>query len=157
MILHVAVDFKELIRCKWGRTYPWKRPQSCPCCDGGLWGHGWVTIYLEEVPRQVWIRRFRCPRCTVVIRMRPLAYWPRFFYRIETIRSVLTHRFSKRHWPGGFYRQVGGHWIRALVSQVQKRLGLNTLIFANGYEELIRQGWVPVTRSIWGVRIPQLC
>jgi hypothetical protein len=155
MILHVAVDFKALI-CL-GRHYPWKRPQSCPGCHRGLWGHGWVTVYLEGVEGLVWIRRFRCPGCTVVIRLRPLGYWPRFFYGIETIRSALEHRLSKKCWPPTIRRQVGGHWLRALASGVQRHLGLNTPLFPEGYAGRIDRGWVPVSRSILGVRLPQLC
>lgn len=54
-------------------------------------------------------------------------------------------------------RQAGGHWLRALVRQVRVRLGLEISSFPGGYETLIGQEWVPVSRSIWGVRIPPLC
>ena len=155
MILHVAVDFKALLRL--GRDYGWKRPEGCPRCHRGLWGHGWVTIYLEGVAGWVWIRRFRCPGCGTVFRLRPLGHWPRFFYGIETIRSALEHRLRSGRWPPGVCRQVGGHWLRALVRQVRARLGLGTSSFPGGYEGLIGQGWVPVTRSIGGVRLPQVC
>jgi hypothetical protein len=159
MILHVAVDFKALIRSGRGRDYAWKRPESCPCCQEGIWGHGWVTIYLEWewVTEQIWTRRFRCPGCKKVFRLRPLGYWPRFFYRIRTIRSTLRSRLAGGRWPPEIGRQVGRHWYRALIRQVRGRLGLKIAVFLEGFEALIGKGWVPVSRSIWGVRIPQLC
>lgn len=157
MVLHTGVDFKTLI-CL-GRDYPWKRPEGCPSCHGGLWGHGWVKIYLEweGIAEQIWIPRFRCPKCKRVFRLRPRGYWPRFFYRIETIRSALKSRLGGGRWPPWIGRQVGGHWCRALIRQIRGHLGLITLIFPEGYEGLIGLGLVPVSRSILGVRIPLLC
>lgn len=128
MILHVAVGFKALIDAEHGKTYPWKRPESCPCCGGRLWGHGWVRIYLEweGVVERIWIRRFLCPGYGKVIRLRPSGYWPRFLYRIETIRSALKSRLMGGRWPPWIGRQVGGHWRRALMHQVRSRLGFIT-------------------------------
>lgn len=155
MILHEEVDFKALISL--GRDYPWKKPSSCTCCHAGLWFHGWARIYLEGVSGQVWVRRLRCPGCNRVYRLRPAGYWPRFFYGIRTIRSVLKSRCGGGRWPPEIRRQVGGHWVRALLRHVRGRLGLETSPFPDGYENLIELGWVPVSRSILGVRIPQLC
>lgn len=55
-------------------------------------------------------------------------------------------------WPSG-----RGHWYRPLRRQVLGRLGLDACIFPEGYEGLITLGFVPVSRSIPGVRIPRLC
>lgn len=153
MVLQVEVDFKALVDL--GRDYPWKRPAGCPSCHGGLWGHGWATIYLEGAPGQVWIRRFLCSGCKSVFRLRPKGFWPRFFYGIETIRSVLEDRWSRKRWSDELARQVGGHWRRALIRQVKMRLGFQIEVFLQGYEKLISLGWVPVSRSILGVRVPQ--
>ncbi len=153
MVLQVEVDFKALVDL--GRDYPWKRPAGCPRCHGGLWGHGWVTIYLEGAPGQVWIRRFLCPGCKSVIRLRPKGFWPRFYHGIETIRSALEGRWTWKRWPPGLARQAGGHWRRALIRHVKMRLGFEIKVFPQGYEGLISLGWVPVSRSILGVRIPQ--
>ncbi len=159
MILHEAVCFKTLMDSGRGRTYPWKRPESCPCCHGGLWGHGWVRIYLEcdGVAERIWTCRYRCSGCSRVFRLRPRGYWPRFFYRIETIRSALKSRLLGGRWSPWLGRQAGGHWHRSLRRQVLGRLGLDACIFPEGYEGLIALGFVPVSRSSLGVRIPRLC
>lgn len=153
MILEVEVDFKALVDL--GRDYPCKRPAGCPSCHGGLWGHGWVTIYLEGAPGQVFIRRFLCSGCKSVFRLRPKGFWPRFFHGIETIRSALEHRWTLKRWPVGLARQGGGHWLRGLIRHVKMRLGFEMEVFPQGYEGLISLGWVPVSRSIAGVRVPQ--
>lgn len=153
MVLQAEVDFKALVDL--GRDYPWKRPAGCPGCHGRLWGHGWVTIYLEGAPGQVWIRRFLCPECNGVVRLRPKGFWPRFYYGIETIRSALEDRWTRKRWPAGMARQVGGHWLRGLIRHVKMRLGFEMEVFPQGYEGLISLGWVPVSRSIAGVRVPQ--
>lgn len=159
MILHAEVCFKALMDSGLGRAYPWKRPGSCPCCRGPLWGHGWARIYLEweGVAERIWIRRYRCPGCRRVFRLRPKGYWPRFFYRIETIRSTLKSRLMGGRWPPWLGRQAGGHWHRSLRRQVLGRLGLEVSLFPEGYEGLIALGLVPVSRSFLGVRIPRLC
>ncbi len=159
MILHAAIGFKALIDADRGRSFPWKRPDGCPCCRVGLWGHGWVRIYLEcdGGAERIWVPRFRCPGCRRVFRLRPRGYWPRFFYRIETIRSALMSRLMGGRWPPWLGRQAGGHWYRSLRRQVLGRLGLDARIFTEGYEGLISLGFVPVSRSFLGVRIPRLC
>jgi len=153
MVLQVEVDFKELLRL--GRGYGWKRPAACPGCQGGLWWHGFVPIYLEGIPGQIFIRRLLCPHCGKVFRLRPAGFWPRFYHGINRIRSALESRCAAGRWPSAVSRQAGGHWLRALRRGVRMRLGLAAKVFAEGYEGLISFGWVPVSRSIRGVRIPQ--
>ncbi|CAO0821743.1 hypothetical protein DFAR_250001 [Desulfarculales bacterium] len=46
--------------------------------------------YFDEAPKTIWLRRFRCPDCQAVIRLRPRGYWSRFQAPVETIRQSLS-------------------------------------------------------------------
>jgi hypothetical protein len=155
MIIRAEVDFKELLSL--GKEFPWPRPPSCPGCGGPVWGHGFVRRYFDVAPEGCWIKRYHCPGCGKIITLRPKGYWPRFWCEISNIRSGLEARIKTECWPPWLKRQVGGHWLRALGEQVKKILGLAVEIFSEGFDELIRLGWVPVSRSKNGVAIPQSC
>jgi hypothetical protein len=155
MIIAVAVNFKEII--KQGKKYDWPRPPGCQRCGNGLWGHGYVRRYFEEASEGCWIKRYHCPRCRLMITMRPQNYWSRFYKQSKSIRRVLACREKEKQWPPGISRQSAGHWKRGLKSQVEKLLGLMTGIFPTGFEELIKLGWIPVSRSKTSVAIAQPC
>jgi hypothetical protein len=91
LILAVQACVKAL--AKLGRHFPWPRPEICPGChEHPLWGHGFVLAYFDEVAEPVWLRRYRCPLCRLVIRMKPAGYWPRF--------QILIHFGTS--WSGDF-------------------------------------------------------
>jgi hypothetical protein len=87
--------------------------------------------------------------------MRPQDYWPRFYHISKTIRWVLSYYQKEKHWPKEVSRQTGGHWKRHLENQIEKVMGLKTQLFPTGFEGLIKQGLVPVSRS--KVSIPRRC
>ncbi len=72
MVLFVAVKLKQIFYKQ--RGYPWPRPEPCPRCqEPRVWGHGFVAVYFDEYPRALFLRRYRCPVCGCVIRLRPKA------------------------------------------------------------------------------------
>jgi hypothetical protein len=85
LILFVDVCVKRLVEA--GRQYPWQRPERCPKCQGfRVWGHGYVEAYFDEAGNQsVFLKRYRCPECGVVIRLRPMGYWRRIQATIATV------------------------------------------------------------------------
>ena len=103
MIIFVSVNFKRLLHQK--RNYVWPRPQLCPCCKAsGLWGHGFVPAYFDGLVCGVYLRRYRCPQCHCVIRLRPRGYFPRFQAAIGDIVMRLSHRITTDRYMKGISR-----------------------------------------------------
>jgi len=125
LILFVEVCVKTLVAL--GRNYPWKKPEQCPKCQSvRLWGHGYVEAYFDEAASQsVLLKRYRCPECRVVVRLRPKGYWQRIQATIETVRQNLLDRIEKGRWPPGCNGARGRHWLRGLRRQVRTRLGMS--------------------------------
>jgi len=147
MIIHVPADLKKISRL--GRKYPWKRPDKCPHCDCMVWGHGYREVLFDGYNEPIPVKRWRCPRCGHVITCRPSGYFNRFQTQIQTIRYVLSHRLQTGRWPSGYSRGRCGHWFRALKRRVLAYLSntwQSSLI--NAFDFFVRQGQVPVTRSI---------
>ena len=96
LILFVDLCVKRLVEL--GRKYQWQRPERCPKCQGvRVWGHGYVTAYFDEAGSQgVFLKRYRCGECRVVIRLRPSGYWRRsskreLFYCLETTTTSVPN------------------------------------------------------------------
>ncbi|CAO0824882.1 hypothetical protein DFAR_970013 [Desulfarculales bacterium] len=117
IVLFVAACAKKIMELE--QRFPRPRPERCPRCGSvRLWGHDFVPAYFDESLTAIWLRRFRCPVCRAVIRLRPWGYLSPFQAPEETIRQSLsnklargrgTHglpRFSRRHWLKGSLRQV---------------------------------------------------
>ena len=148
LILFVAAKIKEIL--KRGRDYPWPRPKLCPRCRmGGVWGHGFVLAYFDGLVEGLWLRRYRCPGCRCVVRVRPEGFLSRFQAPIESIRLSLSQRLEKGRWPPFISRSRQGHWMRALRRKAEAYLGKN---WAGGwmaaFDHLLWQGRNPVSRSI---------
>jgi hypothetical protein len=95
------------------------------------------------------LRRYRCPDCHLVVRLRPREYWPRFQAPIAAILTSLTHRLTFRRWPALLSRQRQGHWLRSLIRKVRLHLGVGwegDLLSA--FQVLREQGIVPVSRAV---------
>ena len=83
----VRQDLVEL-----GRQYSWQRPLRCPRCAGvRVSGHGSVTAYFDEAGSQgVYLKRYRCRECRVVIRLRPSGYWKRIQASVAKFATVCS-------------------------------------------------------------------
>lgn len=148
MIITVCVKIKEIIEK--GTDYPWPRPEVCLRCRGSkVWGHGYVPAWFDGFNKALDLRRWRCPACGCVIRMKPRGYFKNFQASTETIRSRIFHRLKTGRWPPGLSHTRLGHWLRALIKNVNVYLGnqwKGRLIEA--FDHLFEKGMIPVTRSI---------
>jgi hypothetical protein len=148
MVIFFSVILKDLFVL--GRDYPWTRPESCPVCNGcRLWGHGFITAYFDGYDQPFSLKRYRCPDCRCVVRLRPEGYLKRFQASIATIRSSIVSKAQSRRWIAGIGRTRQNHWFRSLCKRTAAYL-TNTwrqgLVAA--FDFFIRQGQIPVSRSI---------
>lgn len=149
LILFVEVCVKTLVEL--GRNYPWKRPEQCPKCNSvRLWGHGYVEAYFDEAGSQsVLLKRYRCPGCGVVMRLRPLGYWKRIQATIAAVQQCVLDRLEQGRWPPGSNPARGRHWLRGLKRQVRTHLGMSYAErMAEGFLELVRRGVCAVGRAV---------
>jgi len=147
LILQIAVSIKDLFLL--GRAFPWSRPEQCPRCGHGrLWGHGFVSAYFDGYDKVFWLRRYRCPLCRLILRLRPAGYFQRFQASIETIRQSLACRFYHHLWPPGSSRQRQGRWWRSLFKKASVYFGLDGLKgVGEMFDQLMEMGVNPVSRS----------
>ena len=148
MILHTFVKLKDLF--KMGRDYPWQKPGTCPNCNSfRIWGHGFVLAYFDGFKQALFIKRYRCPDCNCVIRMRPREFFSRFQAPIETIRSSICERLNKGKWLPHISRTRQAHWFRALKRRVLAYLGNSPQMrLDEAFDYFASQNVAPVSRSI---------
>ena len=148
MVIFVDVILKEISQK--GRDYPWAKPEICPRCRAShLWGHGFVPAYLEGCSEAVLLRRYRCPLCRCVIRLRPGGFFARFQVSIQTMRSRLSHRLKTGRWPPGLSRSRQGHWLRGLRRKIKAYLGNGwDQALISAFDHFLHEGKIPVSRAI---------
>lgn len=148
MILFVSVNLKQLFKDQ--RKYSWPRPECCPQCEvSHVWGHGFVLAYFDGLPAGVFLRRYRCPQCGCVIRVRPKEFFRRFQATIATIRASLQHRLTVGRYLSGMSLSRQRHWLNSLKRSVKAYLGdqWGRRLMA-GFDHLISCGHVPVSSAI---------
>ena len=95
------------------------------------------------------LKRYRCPECRVVIRLRPKGYFRRIQASVAVVRACVVHRLEKGRWPPGSKPERQRHWLRGLRGQVLAHLGMGYgERLAEGFEELVRRGICAVSRSV---------
>ena len=148
MIIFVRVCLKEIFEKQ--REYVWPRPDRCPLCGmSKVWGHGFVLAYFDGIADGIYLRRYRCPECRCVIRLRPLGYFTRIQVPIRTIRESLRQRLRKGRWPAGSSRSRQGHWLRALSRNAVAFLDTRWRSqLVEAFDWLLGLGVVPVGRAI---------
>jgi len=148
MIVFLCVSIKEIV--EQGRDFPWPRPEICPRCGSTrVWGHGFVSAIFDGFVSHALLRRWRCPECHCVVRVRPGGYFPRFQASIETIRSSIAVRLEDGRWPRGGSRQRQGHWLRSLRRRVGAFLGQGWKSrLLEGFDSLMLDNESPVCRRI---------
>ena len=87
------------------------------------------------------LRRYRCPCCGCIIRLRPKGFFSRHQSAAATIRAALSARLDTGYWPRGCVSSRARNWLRAL-----KRQALDDLIAA--FDRLVNLGRVPVSRAV---------
>lgn len=148
LVHRVRIDVKSLERQ--GRAFPWPRPGAClRCRSPRIWGHGFVEAWFDGYDRPLSLRRYRCPDCGLVIRMRPSQYWARLQATIAVIRTALLRRLRHGRWPPGTNTARARHWMRGLRRQVRAHLGMGWRDrLGEGFDELYRRGLCAVSRSV---------
>lgn len=148
MVILVEVELKLIVEQK--RHYPWPKPERCPRCqDSRVWGHGFVMAYFDASAVAVYLKRFRCPGCRCVMRLRPKGYFARFQAGIQRIYACLKQRLVEGRYEAGFSRSRQRHWMRALQRQVATYLGEGFRgRLLEGFSTLWQRGRVPVSASI---------
>ena len=146
MILFVCAKLKDIY--EQGRNFKWTRPQRCPRCGSTrVWGHGFVTAYFDGFDECLFLRCFRCPDCTCVIRMKPEGYFNRFHASVETIRSCLDHRLLHGKWNPDIGKSRQRHWLLALKRNTMAFFGLGHDLLS-AFDRLMGLGKIPVSRGI---------
>jgi hypothetical protein len=148
MIIFVSVNLKEIFRR--GTGYPWPRPCQCRRCGGNrLWGHGFVPCLFDGFGMPLWLKRYRCPDCGCVFRLRPEGWFSRFQASVRTIRNSVVSKSENNEWPPGLSRSRQRHWTKALRRKMRARLGLDwNRSPADAFDRLLATGIVPVSRAI---------
>ena len=148
MIILVKVKLKHIF--KKGKNYCWPRPKLCLRCHGShLWGHGYVASYFDGFNQPFYLKRYRCPACGCVIKLKPAGYLKRFQAPIDTIRSSIQCRLKKGCWLAAYSRSRQKHWFNALVRKVKAYFGDRwDRHLLTAFDLLIAGGQNPVSRAI---------
>jgi hypothetical protein len=148
MILPVTANLKEIE--EQGRNYPWMKPEVCLRCRGcRLWGHGFVGALFDGCAEVLMLRRYRCPACGCVIKLKPEGYFRRFQATIEMIRFHIERRLKTGRWPRGCSCSRCRHWLRALKRQTMAHLGIEWIRqLPQAFDRLAEMGCIPVSRAI---------
>ena len=148
MILSVVVGLKEIYEK--GRDYLWPRPEVCPRCKARRpWGHGFVMAYFDGFASGLLLRRYRCPHCGCVIRLKPRGFFDRFQSPVETIRVAISGLVQREPSHSGVSRTRKAHWLKALKRKATAYFGdpsRDCLLAA--FDRLIEMGKIPVSRAI---------
>ncbi len=128
MILSNKITVEELSKA--GKNHNWER-HFCDKCSCFMWGHGFVTRYFQSIAGYVYLKRYRCPKCTSVATTRPVGYWPMIRSSIRSIYNTLLIRISTGVWPSAFPRQRGGHWLKRFVNHAKMSGETNLETFLN--------------------------
>jgi len=148
MIIFYSIDLNKLAQK--GRAYPWAKPACCIHCGScRLWGHGFVLAFFDGFLQALFLKRYRCPDCKTVFRIRPKGYFSRFQASIGTIRSSIESKSVNNKWLRRVSRIRQCHWYRALSRHIKAYFGDTwKQSKVNAFDTLILNGIVPVTRSI---------
>lgn len=148
MIVSVIVSIKEIVAK--GRDFPWPRPEVCPRCHGHrVWGHGFVAAFFDGFADEALLRRYRCPDCRCVLRLRPSGFFKRFQASIETIRDCIVYRLANSRWPKAISHTRQGHWLRSLYRKTLAYFGQGWKDrLLEGFDYLVRMDEIPVSRRI---------
>jgi hypothetical protein len=148
MIAFFDLDLNEI--AKSSGDYPWPCPCACGRCGHPkVWGHGLVAMIFEGFATALKIRRYRCPMCGCIIRLRPTGYFTRHQSETTTICGTLSYRLATGRWPAGCVANRARHWLASLRRNALAVFGIPALAdLMAAFERLIEMGRVPVSRAI---------
>lgn len=144
--MSVPVDIKLLLNLL--RNFTWPRPDSCPGCKNPkVWGHGFVDSFFDFAKNAIPLKRYRCPNCGTVIKLRPKGYFKRFQTSTDTIRKSINSISTNGKTIKDIPRQHQRHWFNALKRKAAALFGLNADL-KQAFESLISDNIIPVGRAI---------
>ena len=147
MIIFFSAMLNEIYRLC--REYPFPRPKVCPGCQGcRLWGHGFVLVCFDGYCHPLCLKRYRCPDCGCVLRLRPAGHFKRFQASIAAIRSSIHGKVNFGKWISGISRSRQRHWFKALVKRIKAYLTDVWQDVLAGFDCFVQSGQIPVSRSI---------
>lgn len=123
MLIAVDVSIADISRLE--KKFQWPRP-SCPKCSGKVWGHGFRLRYFSGFSDGIYIKRYRCHHCKLLISLVPSGYWAHFRSPIQTIYKTLLYRLNQKCWPKECSRQRGGHWLRKFITRFKVVTGISS-------------------------------
>ncbi len=112
-----------------GKQFEWIRPAMCSRCESKVWGHGYVQRFFNQIKDFIFLKRWRCPVCKIVITCRPIEYWRRYQESIDLIFEALKYRTKNLTWPPSTTRQRGGHWLNKLIRKAKVDMLLKECMF----------------------------
>jgi len=71
----------------------------------------------------LWLKRWRCPGCKIVITVRPQGFFSRIQSTTTNIYQALKTKLDSARWPLGLPRQRAGHWLRRFIFFVRINYG----------------------------------
>ena len=146
MIMSIPVDFNLLLNLK--KNYPWPRPDHCSNCNNpNLWGHGFVDTFFDCEKFALPLKRYRCPNCGNVIKLKPQGYFNRFHATIDTIRESISSLAITGKYITGITYQRQYRWLTALIRHATARYKLCANL-TQVFEKMIAGGKIPVCRTI---------
>jgi len=146
MIMSIPVDIKRLLKLK--KDYPWPKPDQCSNCKNpNLWGHGFVDAFFDCEKDALPLKRYRCPNCNSVIKLKPEGYFSRFHATIDTIRKSITSLATTGKYIPGVSYQRQYRWLTALIRHATARYKLCANL-AQVFDKLIACSKIPVCRTI---------
>jgi len=148
MIAFFDLDLNQIARSS--HDYPWPCPAACARCGHPkVWGHGLVPMIIIGFADALKIRRYRCPMCGCIIRLRPTGYFVRHQTATKMIRATLSHRLETGYWPGGCISNRGRHWLAALKRNALAVLGVSGLCdLMAAFDRLVELGRLPISRAV---------
>ena len=146
MILSICVKLKDLY--EQGRNFVWPKPEGClRCCSVRVWGHGYVLANFDGFSESLWLRRYRCPDCHCIIRMKPEGYFPRFQAATDKVVHCLRKRLSSGRWDHELSTSRQRHWLAALKRKTMAFFGFDK-DWLSAFFRLQEMEQIPVSRAI---------
>lgn len=148
MVIFFSAILNEIYHL--GRNYDWPKPKHCPHCNScRVWGHGFFWANFDGFDLPLILKRFRCPDCKCVIRLRPSGYFKRFQATKVIILASISSKVKTGKWLDGICRNRQRHWYNALLRKIAAHL-TNTWHpgLIAGFDRLCELGHIPTCRSI---------
>ncbi len=148
MIIKVKADIKQIF--KQGKNFTWPKPSRCPHCnDSRLWGHGFVLSFFDGFDQGVYLKRYRCPYCKTVFKLKPHGFFKRFQASIwQILTSIMSRLYTDRYLPELSWNRQH-FWFTALKRNIAAYLSNSwDKGVVAGFIKLIGMGKIPVTSSI---------